>query len=328
MAGILLSIAGFCALVQSVQAQAGFTDTNRDLMLICRKTGFDGSADIGNYVFEVDIGQASIYYGATAGSSIPVSAYTTAQLSGLFDNLNDFSWSIIACVPNYGDNGNPSKPIGTLWLTDPHTAGPATPSPAWQRESIYVQKQTGGQINSILQNALTYAGSASPSSDNTATTLAIPTGSGYSANDNLTALGNFGAFQGDVEITTLATFTTDGLPSICDFYELQPGSGSGAYLGYFELSTNGALTFYAGSSSVSYPAPTLTVSTAGSSTVNIAFSSTANGTYTLYYTNAAGLKAPISTWASVSTNIVGDGTVKSFQQPISGAGTFYSVGVH
>ena len=32
--------------------------------------------------------------------------------------------------------------------------------------------------------------------------------------------------------------------------------------------------------------------------------------------------------AGFNTNIVGDGTVKAFQQPISGAGTFYSVGVH
>jgi hypothetical protein len=332
MAGILLSIAGSCALVQSAQAgSAAFTDNSRDLMLVFRKTGSDGTPTSAPYVFEVDIGQASIYYGATAGSIIPITAYTTNQLGSLFDDLNDFSWSVSGCVPNIGDSGDPSRPISTLWLTDPRTQDPGTPATAWPREGIYSQAGVASEINNIMQGAVNYAAlpSTSSSAVNTATTLAIPAGDGYDADGYLTALGNFdGSFPGDVEITTLPTFTTDGLPSRSDFYELQPGSGEGAYLGYFELSTNGGLTFYAGPLSVSYPAPTLTVSTAGSGAVSIAFASTANGTYTLYYTNAAGLKAPVSTWASVSTNIVGDGTVKAFQQPISGAGTFYSVGVH
>src|SRR5580692_7653592 len=99
MAAVLLSLAGSCALVQSVLAQ-GFTDTNRDLILTFRKTGFDGGS-VGSVVFEVDIGQASIYYSAAQGSSIPITAYSsTAQLGTLFDSLNDLSWSVSGCVPN------------------------------------------------------------------------------------------------------------------------------------------------------------------------------------------------------------------------------------
>ena len=49
----------------------------------------------------MEIGQASIYYGATAGSTIPITAYSaTAQLGTLFDSLNDLSWSVGGCVPN------------------------------------------------------------------------------------------------------------------------------------------------------------------------------------------------------------------------------------
>jgi hypothetical protein len=330
MAGTLLSIAASCSLFQSVQAgPSTFTDTSRDLMLVFRKTGFDGSFDVGQSVFEVDIGQASIYYGATPGTHIPITAYSAGtQLTNLFDDLDDFSWSISGCVPNYGDSGDPSKPITTLWLTDPR-AVPSTPNTSWSRQGTYTQGAAGAHIESILAGALTYAATATNSQDNTSTALAIPYGSGYNANSYLTAVGNFGGtFPGDVENTTLPTFTTDGLPSISDFYELQPGSGQGTYLGYFELSTNGGLTFYAGPLSVSYPAPTLSVSTVGSGNVNILFLSTANGTYTLYYTNAAGLTSPVSTWATVGTNIIGDGTVKSFQQTIGAAGAYYMIGVH
>jgi hypothetical protein len=327
MAGLLLSIAGFSAPDQSAHAQATFSYQSRDLILVFRKTGLDGVGTLGSDVFEVDIGQASIYYGAAAGSVIPITAYSAStQLSTLFDNLNDFSWSISGCVPNTGDSGDPSKPIATLWLTDPR-AVPSTPSAAWQRQGTYTQGGAGAYIESILNGAVTYAATSTNSTYNTSTSLAIPAASGDNADSYLTARGNFdGNFQGDVEITTLPTFTTDGLPSICDFYELQPGSGPGTYLGYFDMSTNGAVTFYAGP--LSYPAPTLSVGTDGLGDILVSFPSVANATYTLYSTSAAGLSSPVSTWTPVGGTIIGDGTVKTFQQTISGAGTFYTVGVH
>jgi len=327
-AAVLLSLTGLCGLVESVQAQV-FTDNSRDLILTFRKTGFDGSGDIGQYVFEVDIGQASIYYGAAPGSSIPITAYSsTNQLGMLFDSLNDFSWSVGGCVPNAGDSGDPSIPTRTLWATEPRQNPNAPASSAWFRSGSFTQGQADSKMNSILDNAAMWAATTPPNPlTNTSTAVAIPNGDVYNANGSLGGAGNYlGTFQGDVENTTLPTFTTDGTNSVSDFYELQPGSGPGTYLGYFELSTSGALTFYA--VPLSNPAPTLSISTVGSSTVSISFPSTTIRTYTLHYTNAAGLAAPVSTWATVSTNIIGDGTVKSFQQPISGTGAFYSVSVH
>ena len=235
--------------------------------------------------------------------------------------MNDFSWSVSGCIPNFGDSSDPN-PTSTLWLTDPRPS-PAVPGSPWQRQGAGTQGIACGKIQSILNQATTFASTAFNSTYNTSTALAIPYGSGDSANAYLTAIGNFGDFQGDVELTTLPTFTTDGLPSICDFYQLRPGSGLGTSLGYFVMSTNGALTFYA-----EYRAATISVSTVGSN-ASISFPSLPGGTYTLSYnTNASGLSAPVSTWATVSTNIVGDGTVKSFQQPIGGAAAFYNVSVH
>ncbi len=320
---MLLSAVGVVALLGSAQATPStFKDNDGDLMLVFRKTGFDGSGDVGSYVYEVDIGSASIYTSASPGSSIPVAAYSAANLNTLFDSLNDFSWSVSGCIPNYGGAGVASS----LWVTDPRSV-PSSASNPWQRQGAYTQGGAAAYIESILSGAATYAAGTTNSTYNTSTALAIPYANGNSANGYLGAVGNFdGNFQGDVENTTDATFTTDGLPSRSDLYELVPGSGAGVNLGYFELSTNGALTFYAAGGTESYPAPTLTVTvTAG--TANISFASTAGGTYTLFYTTAAGLSSPVSAWSTGGT-MVGDGTVKTFQQPATGAGTFYVVGVH
>jgi hypothetical protein len=325
LAALLLSLAGFAALVQSVQAQ-GFTDNSRDLILTFRKTGFDGGS-VGSVVFEVDIGQALIYYNASAGSTIPITAYSsTAQLGTLFDSLNDLSWSVSGCVPNAGDSGDQSIPTRTLWVTDPRL-DPNTAAAPWTRQSSYTQGGADSHIVAILANAQTWANSTPADSvTNSSTAAAIPAGNGNNADGSLGALGNYlGTFQGDVENTTPSDFAFAGSPSRSDLYELQPGSGSGAYLGYFELGTDGSLTFHA----QAYTPPVLTAG-AGSAAGNflISFQSTQGGTYTLSYTNAAGLTAPVSTWPMVATNIIGDGTVKSFQQTIGGPGTFYSVGVH
>jgi len=320
MAVILLSLTGSSALVQSAHAQ--FTDTSRDLILTFREPG-------GLSVLEVDVGQASIYYSATSGTSIPITAYSaTSQLLPLFGGVDGLSWSVGGCVPNAGDSGDPSKPKSTLWVTEPRQDPNVQASPAWSRAGSYTQGQADSKINSILDNAATWAATAAPDSvTNTPTAVGIPSGNVYNANGSLGGAGNYlGTFQGDVENTTPFDFDSAGAPSRSDLYELQPGSGPGTYLGYFELATNGFMTFHG--PSPTFPAPTLSASTDTAGNFYISFPSTLNGTYSLSYTNAAGLSAPVSTWPTVSTNIIGDGTVKTFQQPISGAGTFYSVSVH
>jgi hypothetical protein len=328
MAGFLLSIAGSCALLQNAPAQ--FVDTNRDLILTFRQTGFDQSGITSGYDLEVDIGQASKYYGATWGSSIPITAYATSQLNTLFSSdLNDLSWSVGSCVDSYGDTGDPSIPDATLWVTAPRI-NPNVPPAAWLCKDWYSQTATCSPIESIMDNDNTYASllvlTGSSAIVNTTTALDIPANTTYAPDAQLSAVGNYaGTFQGDVENTTPTNFTTAGLPSRSDFYELQPSAGlhggPGAYLGYFEFDANGSMTFYA-----QYTQPTLTISTDGVN-VYVSFPTTPGGIYTLYYTGAAGLATPVSTWSKAVTTITGNGSTQTFQQPISGAGTFYSVGV-
>src|SRR5665213_376739 len=327
--GILIFIAGSCTPFQSAHAQ--FTNTDRDLTLTFRKTGSDGSGDIGSVVFEVDIGQASIYYGAAAGSTISISAYNKSnQLAKEFDSLNDLSWSVGGCVPNAGDTGDTSKPTRTLWVTQPRQDPTVQASPGWSRSSAFTQGQADSKIQSILDNARTWASTvAADPITNTPFAAAIPAGNVYNANGSLGGAGNYlGTFQGNVENTTPSLFTFGSSPSRSDFYELQPGGGQGAYLGYFELRTDGSMTFNAKPLVQTYPAVTLSVTTNASGAVLVSFPSTLNGTYLLHYTNIAGLTAPVTAWPTASGTIIGDGTVKTFQQNISGAGIFYSVSVH
>jgi hypothetical protein len=331
-AAVLLSIAGSLSLLEGVQAgPTVFVYTNRDLVVSFRKTGADGVGTVSANDFEVDIGQASIYYSAAPGSTTHITQYTAAQIAGIFDSVNDMNWSVAGCVPAT-DTSNPSVPVKSLWMTAPR-ANPAVPAAAWVRNSASTQGTTAADINSILQNAAFYSGTISNNSlTNNGSAIAIPVGSGHEAGAFLGSLGNFlNTFQGDVENTTPPTFTTGGAASRSDLYQLNPDSTgtqpAGAYLGYFELETNGSMVFVAASTAVSVPAPTLTA-TAANGVETISFPSFSGATYTLYYTNSAGLAAPIHTWPAVSTNIAGDGSTKSFQQTITDPNRFYSVGAH
>ena len=330
MAVILFSIASSCSLLPSIQANTPiFTYANRDLILSFRKTGADGGATSPNNL-EIDIGQASLYFSAAPGSVTPVTQYSTSQISAAFNDFNDLSWSVGGCVPP-ADPGDATDPNRTLWVTAPRSAGPSIPANPWVRNSPTTQGTTAGEINSILAQAAFYSGTVpADAQNNTLSLVIVPVGTGHEAGHFLGALGNYlNTFQGDVENTTPPTFTTDGTPSRSDLYQLYPDhtgtQPAGAHLGYFELETDGSMNFVAASTGVT--APTLTA-TVANGIETISFPSVNGVTYTLYSTNSAGLTAPIHTWPSVPTNLIGDGTIKSFQVPISDANQFYSVGAH
>ena len=57
----------------------------------------------------------------------------------------------------------------------------------------------------------------------------------------------------------------------------------------------------------------------------ISFASASSVTYTLCFTNAAGVGAPVSNWPSLPRAISGDGTAKSFQDTTTDPSRFYRV---
>jgi hypothetical protein len=322
-----LTVAGSFALPHGAEANTNvFAYSNRDLMLCFRKTGYTGGSISPNDL-EINIGQASIYYGAMPGSVTPINNLSGSQIA-IFDNLNDIAWSVGGCV-SLSDNGG-DIPQQTLWVTAPRT-DPNVAATPWVRNGSFTQGPTAQKIKSVLDNAVFYSSTvASNSVNNTTTGVVVPTAGGhnYGSFVGTAGTGNYlNTFQGNVEHTNASDFVTAGLPARSDFYELRPDSTGtqpvGKYLGYFEMSTNGTVVFVA----APFPAPILNIQRSGT-TDTIQFGTTNGATYTLYYTNATGLTQPLISWPFIGTNVSGDGTTKSFQVDSSDPNRFYSVQVH
>jgi hypothetical protein len=327
----LLLIAGSLSLIQTAWAGTPvFVSTNRDLLLCFRKTGATGGS-AGPNDLQVNIGQASLYYSAAPGATITLTPFSGLQISAAFDDLSDLSWSVGGCVPTVGDTGDPSVPTRTLWITAPRY-DPSIPATPWVRNSPSTQGSTVSQLKSVSDNAKFYSGTVAASSANTTTEVVVPVGGNHEYGYFVGAFGNYqNTFQGNVENTTPSTFITGSSPSRSDLYELRPDSTgtqpAGKYLGYFELRNNGTVVFVAASTSTAPPAPLLSISV-NNNLSTISFPTTVGATYTLYYTNAIGLTTPTANWPSLSTNIIGDGTSKSFRVSTTGLSQFYRVQAH
>ena len=214
-AAVLSSVVSLFSLAQGAwagSASSSFTYTNRDLLLGFRKTGSDGTGTVGVSDFEVNIGQASLYYNAAPGSTFTVSAvWHRAELAADFDNLNDLSWSVAGYVP-LGDGGDPRKQAKTLWMSAPRTVA-TTPAAPLLDYSASAQGTTGSKINSALFNAAFYGGTttALANANNSATVVTVPVASADAEAPQLGANGDFLAtFEGDVENTTPANFVSGG----------------------------------------------------------------------------------------------------------------------
>jgi len=326
----LSSAASLFLLLQNIQAGSPvFTYGDRDLILCLRKDNADGFGTIAQSVIEVDLGPAVTYYGAPIGSKTTVSQYS-ASLLNTFDSINDMSWSVSGCVPYAGDGGDQSIPADTLWVTAPRPAVQVLAAP-WVANGANAQAQTANEIGSIQFNAGQYSATVASGAQNTGTAIVIPVGNipDFSCDAFLGANGNFnGRFIGQVETTTPPDFTSGNEPpSRADLYQLEPAPSkthpAGAYLGYFEMETDGSMVFYR----LAGPPPAISV-TASGATSTISFPTVAGATYTLYYTTGAGVLNPISAWTALLGNVTGDGTVQSFHVTSTDANQFYSVQEH
>jgi hypothetical protein len=210
-------------------------------------------------------------------------------------------------------------------------------SSPWLRKVTYAQAIPVGQIGSVGQNAQSYGGNNPAGPNNTAAGVIIPYSdpNSYTAlvvdpyNANVHDFGNTfgpGYGPGDVENTTPADFTTAEPLSRSDFYELIPGPQAISKLvGYFDLRPDGSLTFTAGAP------PTITaiqrdagtgINTVSFTTINSSIS------YSLLYTNAAGLSSPSSTWVATPGTVIGNGLIQSLKATNTEDNAFYRVTAH
>ena len=95
------------------------------------------------------------------------------------------------------------------------------------------------------------------------------------------------------------------------------------YLGYFELNTNGVLTYTAGPSSSTPVAPTIVSVTRVGTTTTVYFTTGPSGSYSLLGTN--NLTAPEVTWPVIGSPVTGNSQTNSISDVTTDSSRFYLI---
>ena len=286
---------GLIALLTSVAASGVWAGTLANYavgdVLLCFRNGDNDMV--------VDVEQSlSTLTNATPNQRISITGYTGTQLGEV--GINGVSWSAFTWL---SDN--------TLFVTKARTSLDEQARPCLAQSSS-VQANTVGRMALILPGALEELDLAI-NINSTATTVieedssAINYTDGYSYHNALAGAygGQFnGTFVGDPENTTLNNFTTSGKVVRSDFYQMTP-TGSyalGKWLGYFELSPDGAMTY------VAYPSTTPAIAsiTCSGGSITVTYTTGLYGTYTLRGTNSLTFGTAMTNWPVITTLISGD----------------------
>jgi len=229
-----------------------------------------GPNNKGSYELVVDLGSVTNFLALSAGTTINITNYTTAQLTNGFTDTGSFGylhWSAFACYSPNGRNAGPwVTPVGsfgsqTLWLTLPATnVNNQTQSP--NGSSPAAQSDTASYITGVGSGATTISGFAGVTYNSflvrepvTYTADILTAFIGDPNNYFLGDFGDYGAGAGtplaySVENTTPSSFNSAQRD---DFYEMSPtgyqdpfnGStnAAGYFVGFFILNPNGSMTF-------------------------------------------------------------------------------------
>lgn len=285
-------------------------------VLLCFRNG-------GTYDLVVDAGPVSTLTSLAANQRYTISAYMGVQLH--YVGTNSMSWSAFAWQ---GDN--------TLFMTAARASLNSQTTP-WLKQTAQNQLGTIQRVQSIPLGAVDNLGQGLNNLNSTSTAVIEEdssvgnpnylNGVSYADDLNVNSLNFNNTFQGNPENTTLANFTKSGQVVRSDFYQLTPasspyGSQKGVLMGYFELNTNGVMTY------VAYPSSTpafTSISRAGN--VNtISYTTGLYGTYTLRGTNSAGLTAAQTNWPAIGSPLTsGDTAVHTVQDTTTDANKFYTI---
>ena len=348
---------GFVAEPLMVNAQYFNPPGNGDLLAGFRKTG----SHQGTNELVVYVGNVTNLISLSIGSSLTLGNVNSARLTDAFSS--DFTylqWSVFGA--NYNLSSVWSTPLGnfpqsTVWYTVPR-ANVSVQSPNPTRYSSVDQGLLGQSMTSIGSGAQTISSQlGTTNGDNNTVLVREPFLTQYAGyyltefmGDQYNGYGySFGDFGGNVISFSVENITPAPFSSadVSDLYESAPAASTGRnpatypdpisgstssvyFVGYFSLSPSGVLTFTRAAQAATYtppPAPQLTATAVGS-TVTISFATTNGATYSLIYTNIAGLTAPRSTWPTLGSSIVGTGGTTNFTDTVTGSGRVYSVTAH
>jgi hypothetical protein len=288
-------------------------------VLICFRKSASGNDLV------VDAGPVSTFINFPANSTNTITQYTGAQLALV--GTNGISWSAFTW---FDDTVSPASAQWTLFVSKARTSL-NTKTAAWSASSAAAQEPAALDMSSIPPGAKDNSGFKV---QNTATAIVEPddpnnSNSNYhNGQSYVGTLGpNFdftGDFQGNPENTTANNFTLAGVPVRSDFYQIPPSDGGGGpvkFLGYFQLSTNGVITYVAyPAAAIAAPAITLIVRTGTTNTIT--FTTGPGGTYSLRGTND--LTVSRTNWP-VITSTPGNGSPQSLKDVTTNSTKFYII---
>jgi hypothetical protein len=307
---------GLIALLTSVAASGVWAGTLTNYavgdVLICFRKG---TVDM-----VVDAGPVSTFTSASHNQRIAITQYTGGQLADV--GTNGVSWSAFTWL---SDN--------TLFMTRPRSSVDQQTTP-WKAATSPVQFGVVARMETIPPGALDALNLLSGVYPQTSTAVVEEDDSDGNANYTDGAsyhsalAGAYGSdwngtFQGNPEYTTSSSFVNSGKVVRSDFYQMSPtgaASVSGTWLGYFELNTNGVMTY------VAYPTTTPSISsiTRSGTTATITYVTGLYGTYNLIGTND--VSAPVSMWPVVGGNLSsGDTASHTVQDTDSATNKFYII---
>ena len=324
------SIGAVISMCSLAQAQ-NFAANKGDLMLGFRKT--NGAS----FELVVNIGNVTNFVALAAGTSTNVAGYAPSNVvTASFSSYNLLQWSVTAAFA--GSTPWAGFPASTLWFTRART-NVSNQSAAPNRSASGSQQSTRQSVLGIAWGAQTNSlNLGSTNVNNNTQRVREPAGD----TSGLTALigdpsdptyGDLGAtVPFSVECTTPASFSS---VVRSDLYQVVPTgstdpatgltSGAAYLVGYFQLNTDGTMTFTRATASVAPPppAPHLTIGRNGNN-ITVSFPSTNTATYTLLYTNNNGLGSPSTSWA-VGASQSGNNSTLTFQDPITPSNRIYRV---
>jgi len=289
-----------------------------DVLICFRKSG--AANDL-----VVDAGPISTFTNAAPNQRIAITQYTGNQLALV--GTNSVVWSAFTWLD---DSVSPVSAQWTLFASKGRSSL-NTQTTSWAQRPQASQALVGGDMGSVVSGAVVCI---SYNSLNTASAVIEPDDASNS-NPNYTSgqsyVGTMGAnydfngdFVGNPEKTAPANFTTAGAVIRSDFYQIPPtGGGSVKFLGYFELNTNGAMTY------VAYPSGTPAVPVIKSFTRTnnasyVSFTTGTFGTYTLRGTNSTGFMTARTNWPAIAS-ITGNGLTNTLQDTTSVSNKFYVI---
>ena len=274
---------------------SAFTYNDSNLILVFRKDGFN---DV-----EYNVGSISNYLNQVNGTKMTVTNWNLGTVKANYNNsLSGVDFILFATT------STTNTPPLAVWLSDANLGAVTPPTDL----TLSKWTQLRGTLSAVGTDALAY-------SQGSATNLYSVIGSDASS---------YSSHASDSTVMGLAPFTVESTnPATVLFYEVKfsgttPKPNS-KLIGSFTLDATGVLTFTAGplSTQADLVAARVTKIERASGVSTVYFTTTNAQNYRLWYLNQLN---PWS-WASNTTTVAGDGTVKSLTDNTAQGKRFYRV---